>query len=306
MSTQIQRRRGTTSDHSTFTGAGGEITVDTTKNTIVVHDGSTQGGFPLAKESALASTVGALTDVTITSVGAGEILKYSGSEWVNNTLAEAGIQAYDADTAKLDATTANFTGTLQNGGSNVVVDSDIGSTVQAYDANLTSFVTALTLPTADGSAGQFLKTNGSGTVSFASIPTINTLNDIGNVTISSAAAGQFLKWSGSAWVNATVEAFDTQTHTTTATSQVSIAEYAHATYDGVKAVVTADDGTNRSIAEILITHNGTTAIATEYAQLNTSTALATFDVDISGSDIRILATPAAATSTAFTVKAITL
>ncbi len=278
MSTQIQRRRGTTSEHSSFTGAAGEITIDSTKNTVVVHDGSTQGGIPLAKESALASSVGALTDVTITSVGAGEILKYSGSEWVNNTLAEAGI----------------------------VATGDIGSTVQAYDANLTSFVTALTLPTADGSAGQFLKTNGSGTVSFASIPTINTLNDIGNVTITSAAAGQFLKWSGSAWVNATVEAFDTQTHTTTATSQVSIAEYAHATYDGVKAVVTADDGTNRSIAEILITHNGTTAIATEYAQLNTSTALATFDVDISGSDIRILATPAAATSTAFTVKAITL
>lgn len=35
-------------------------------------------------------------------------------------------------------TTANFTGTLQNGGSNVVVDSDIGSTVQAYDADLTA------------------------------------------------------------------------------------------------------------------------------------------------------------------------
>jgi hypothetical protein len=135
MSTQIQRRRGTTSEHSSFTGAAGEITIDSTKNTIVVHNGSTQGGFPLAKESALVSTVGALTDVTISSVGAGEILKYSGSEWVNNTLAEAGIQAYDADTAKLDATTANFTGTLQNGGSNVVVDSDIGSTVQAFDAD---------------------------------------------------------------------------------------------------------------------------------------------------------------------------
>ena len=216
------------------------------------------------------------------------------------------VQAFDANTAKLDAITANFTGTLQNGGSNVVVDSDIGSTVQAYDANLTSFVTAITLPTSDGTTGQFLKTDGSGNVSFASIPTINTLNDIGNVNISSAAAGQFLKWSGSAWVNATVEAFDTQTHTTTATSQVSIAEYAHATYDGVKAVITADDGTNRSITEILITHNGTTAIATEYAQLNTATALATFDVDISGADIRILATSAATTSTTFTVKAITL
>jgi hypothetical protein len=51
MSTQIQRRRGTTSGHSTFIGASGEITVDTTKNTLVVHDGTTAGGFPLAKES---------------------------------------------------------------------------------------------------------------------------------------------------------------------------------------------------------------------------------------------------------------
>jgi hypothetical protein len=48
------------------------------------------------------------------------------------------VQGYDADTAKYDDTTANFTGTLQNGGSNVVVDSDIGSTVQAYDADLTT------------------------------------------------------------------------------------------------------------------------------------------------------------------------
>ena len=164
----------------------------------------------------------------------------------------------------------------------------------------------VTYPTSDGSSGQFIQTNGSGALSFQSVPTINALNDIANVTISSASAGQFLKWSGSAWVNDTVEAFNTQTHTTTATSQVSIAEYAHASFDGIKAVITADDGTNRSITEIVITHNGSTASATEYAQINTSSALATFDVDISGSDIRILATPAATTSTVFTVKAITL
>jgi len=44
------------------------------------------------------------------------------------------VQAYDADTAKYDDVTANFTGTLQNGGSNVVVDSDIDSTVIGYVA----------------------------------------------------------------------------------------------------------------------------------------------------------------------------
>ena len=280
MSTQIQRRRGTTADHSTFTGAGGELTIDTTKNTVVVHDGATAGGFPLAKESDLSSSVATLTDVTITSLGAGEILKYSGSEWVNNTLAEAGI----------------------------VATSDIGVTVQAYDANLTGFATALTLPVADGTTGQFLKTDGAGNVTFASIPTINTLNDIGNVTITGAATGEFLQWSGSAWVNAVVEAFDVQTQTTTATTQVTVASYNATTYNGVKVVITMHDSvaTERSITEILITHDGTTAVATEYAQVNTATALATFDVDISGGNVRILATPASTNSTAFTVKAITL
>lgn len=49
MATQIKIRGGTTSQHSSFTGGAREITVDTDKNTVVVHDGSTAGGFPLAK-----------------------------------------------------------------------------------------------------------------------------------------------------------------------------------------------------------------------------------------------------------------
>jgi len=39
MSTAIQRRKGTTAEHSTFAGLNGELTVDTTKKTVVVHDG---------------------------------------------------------------------------------------------------------------------------------------------------------------------------------------------------------------------------------------------------------------------------
>lgn len=48
MPTAVQFRRGTTSQHSSFTGAAGEITVDTDKDVAVIHDGSTAGGFPLA------------------------------------------------------------------------------------------------------------------------------------------------------------------------------------------------------------------------------------------------------------------
>jgi len=51
MAKEIIRRFGTTAEHSAFTGADAEITVDTDKNTVVVHDGATVGGFPLAKQA---------------------------------------------------------------------------------------------------------------------------------------------------------------------------------------------------------------------------------------------------------------
>lgn len=51
MATQIQRRGGSTADHGDFTGADREITVDTDKKTLVVHDGTKQGGYPLAREN---------------------------------------------------------------------------------------------------------------------------------------------------------------------------------------------------------------------------------------------------------------
>ena len=69
MATAIQRRRGTTSQHSTFTGLAGEITIDTDKNTVVVHDGSQAGGYPLAKSSEVAALGGA--DITDVVAGSG-------------------------------------------------------------------------------------------------------------------------------------------------------------------------------------------------------------------------------------------
>ncbi len=50
MAKLLKLRRGTTSQHSSFTGAGGEVTIDTDKDTAVVHDGSTAAGRALARE----------------------------------------------------------------------------------------------------------------------------------------------------------------------------------------------------------------------------------------------------------------
>ena len=62
MPTQVQFRRGTTSQNTSFTGAVGEISVDTTLDTIRVHDGSTAGGIRLAKYSEIQA--GDITGVT--------------------------------------------------------------------------------------------------------------------------------------------------------------------------------------------------------------------------------------------------
>jgi hypothetical protein len=45
MTKQVQFRRGTTEQHATFVGAEAEITVDTDRNVIVVHDGQKPGGY---------------------------------------------------------------------------------------------------------------------------------------------------------------------------------------------------------------------------------------------------------------------
>ena len=66
MPTSFQFRRGTTTQNNAFTGAAGELSVDTDKNTLRVHDNSTAGGTELM----LADASNATNDPTITLTGA--------------------------------------------------------------------------------------------------------------------------------------------------------------------------------------------------------------------------------------------
>jgi hypothetical protein len=52
MAVQVQLRRGTSSENNSFTGAIGEVTVDTTNDTLRVHDGATAGGFTVVTTGA--------------------------------------------------------------------------------------------------------------------------------------------------------------------------------------------------------------------------------------------------------------
>ena len=70
MTTAVQRRRGTNTEHASFTGLEGEISVNTTNESVHVHDGSTAGGFELMRADGANSTV-SLGDITGVTAGTG-------------------------------------------------------------------------------------------------------------------------------------------------------------------------------------------------------------------------------------------
>ena len=113
MAGQIQLRQGTTTEHNSFTGAVGEVTVDTTKDTLVVHDGVTAGGHPVA---ARANADGTISLIKKDGTSAGTI---NADGLFNNTLTSTSTtQALTAAQGKvlkdtLDTTTSSTFGVGQ-------------------------------------------------------------------------------------------------------------------------------------------------------------------------------------------------
>ena len=85
------------------------------------------------------------------------------------------------------------------GGSNNELRFYEGSNYVGFEAPALSADQIWVLPTADGSANQVIKTDGSGNLSFADAAA--TVSGLTDTTISSAASGDYLRYNGSAWVN---------------------------------------------------------------------------------------------------------
>jgi hypothetical protein len=78
LSEQLQLRRGTASQVSSFTGAQGETVMDTTNNRLVVNDGSTVGGWAAAKlTEVITNTRTAVSDAAYTALATDRMIAYT-------------------------------------------------------------------------------------------------------------------------------------------------------------------------------------------------------------------------------------
>ena len=178
MPSVLQLRRGTTSQNNAFTGAIGELSYDTSVDTLRVHDGSTAGGFALTTDAGTST----LTNKTLTSpiintgtfgtsilpVSAdGTTLGSATKEFSDLFLADGGTIQLGND-QDVTITHVADTGILLNGSSKIQF-TDAAESIHSDGSKLilTSNSVAFSLPTSDGSAGQAMVTDASGNLSFA-------------------------------------------------------------------------------------------------------------------------------------------
>ena len=114
MAKAVERRKGTATEHASFTGNDAEITVNTTNKSVHVHDGATAGGYELAR-----------TDLSNTSITA-TITELNYVDGVTS-----GIQTQLNSKANLSG--ANFTGSVDVTGTvtadGLTVENNTGSTI---------------------------------------------------------------------------------------------------------------------------------------------------------------------------------
>lgn len=154
MAKLLKLRRGSTSGHNSFTGAEGEVTIDITKDTAVVHDGSTAGGRPLAREDlnnvSSASIAGRLADdaIATSKIAAGALptdVTVASANIVDGTIVNADINASAAiaqsKLAVSDATTS-ASGFMSSSDKTKIDGIEAGATADQTNAEIRAAVEA--------------------------------------------------------------------------------------------------------------------------------------------------------------------
>ena len=140
MAKLLRLRRGTSTQHTTFTGAEGEVTVNTTNDSLHVHDGTTAGGTELAKAD-LSNVDGSLSN----NLGFGDSVKATFGASNDLEIYHNGSHSVIADTGtgQLQVLTNQFR--LNNAANNEnLIACDQDGNVQVYNDGAVKFATTST------------------------------------------------------------------------------------------------------------------------------------------------------------------
>jgi hypothetical protein len=136
MPTQVQFRRGTTAQNNSFTGAAGELSVNTSNSTIRVHDGSTAGGSELATVASTSNatnlTTGTLNSARLPTSGVAAAT-YGNATNIPSITVDALGRITSASNVAISATVANtqITGLITSGQIASVANTQITGTITA-------------------------------------------------------------------------------------------------------------------------------------------------------------------------------
>jgi hypothetical protein len=177
MPTTVQFRRGTTSQNNSFTGAAGEISVDTDLNVLRVHDNATAGGQALVGTTATQT----LTNKTLTSPTINSATIAMGTNKITGlgdptSAQDAATKAYiDSELSSLSSNS------LTQGDTNwTITDSGTGSIVATVDNTTHSTFAAAGITLSQGNFVGNLTGNASG--SAATLATARAIQISGAVT----------------------------------------------------------------------------------------------------------------------------
>lgn len=138
------------------------------------------------------------------------------------------------------------------------------------------------------------------TISVGANVTVNTSSFfVGNSTVNTVITSASVS---SDSFNSDYANIKSEANTLSSTTQSQIAAFAVASFRSAKLIVQIYDSVagEVQVSELLVAHDGTTAVATEYGVVFTGTAaLATFDVDVNGGNVRLLATQLGTNSTQY-------
>jgi hypothetical protein len=200
----LQIRRGTDAERQLITPLQGELIFTTDTNRLYVGDGTTLGGVAVdtAGTGGGASVLNDLTDVTISGLTTGQVLKWNGTAWVNGTdeVGSGTTISSINDIPDVSITTPVSGQVLKFNGSAWVNDTDLNDgngAIALGDITDVDIVTPL--------AGQVLKFDGFNWVNGTDENlTSLTISDLTDTSISSLVEGNSLIWNGLDWVNSFV------------------------------------------------------------------------------------------------------